>query len=413
MYRKDLLNEQAYNQERSDELIWRQSKRLDLSRRHFIQLLAAGVGTATATLLPFDFGLAAEGDRAILKPAPSQLFIKSGSNLEMRWEAMYNRGYVVPNDLFFVRNNSPAVPDLTPATWRLKVDGSGVSNPRSFTYDEILAMPSVAVLRAIECAGNGRNFFEASHGKKIPGTPWNLGGIGVAEWTGVPLRELLERAGVKRTASDVMPEGLDEKNIKRPIPVEKAMADDTLLVYAMNGSPLPPDHGFPLRMLVPGWIGIAHIKWIGRIQVSEGSLYSDYNTKKYVLIGPDYKPEPPALGPMLTTQKVKSAFELPWDGEISSGKQLLRGRSWSGEGRITKVEVSLNGGESWQPARLREPNIDLAWVRWDLDWDGLPGAYKLRARATDNQGNTQPDKIPFNEEGYLHWAVVTHSILLK
>ncbi|MCP9449746.1 MAG: sulfite oxidase [Nitrospira sp.] len=415
MHRKDLLNEESYDRERADEVVWKRAKVLGLSRRRFIQLLAAGAGAAaTANLLPSHRKLvAAEVDRAIIKPAPPELFLQNGSNLEMRWEAMYTRGYLVPNELFFVRNNSPAVPHLDPATWRLQVEGSGVSRPRSFSYDELLTMPSISVIRAIECAGNGRNFFQVSHGKKIAGTPWNLGGIGVAEWTGVPLREVLERAGVKRSARDVMPEGLDEKTIKRPIPIEKAMADDTLLVYAMNGHTLPPDHGFPMRMLVSGWVGIAHIKWVGRIEVSEQPLYSDYNTKKYILIGPEYEPNPPALGPMLTTQKVKSAFELPWNGEVPSGKRLLRGRSWSGEGRITKVEVSLDGGQTWQPARLREPNLDLAWVRWDVDWDARPRTYKLQARATDSKGNTQPDRIPLNEEGYSHWAVVTHSITVK
>ncbi|MEW6299690.1 MAG: sulfite oxidase [Thermodesulfobacteriota bacterium] len=415
MHRKDLLNEHIYDRERADEFMRKRAKILGLSRRQFIQLLVAGAGAAaTVNLLPFrqKAAVAAAG-QAIIKPAPPGLFLQSGSNLEMRWEAMYNRGYLVPNELFFVRNNSSVVPCPDPATWRLQVEGSGVSRPRVFSYDELLAMPSTSVIRALECAGNGRNFFEVSHGKKIAGTPWNLGGIGVAEWTGVPLREVLERAGVKQTARDVMPEGLDEKKVKRPMPIDKAMADDTLLVYAMNGQPLPPDHGFPMRMLVPGWVGIAHIKWIGRIEVSERPLYSEYNTNKYVLIGPDYKPHPPALGPMLTTQKVKSAFELPWNGEVPAGKRLLRGRSWSGEGRITKVEVSLDGGQTWQQARLREPNMDLAWVRWDVDWEVRPGTYKLQARATDSKGNTQPDRIPWNEEGYVHWAVVTHVITVK
>lgn len=415
MPRKDLLDEHIYERDRADEFMWTRATRLGLSRRQFLHLLAAGAGAAaTVNLLSSRRkAVAAEADQAIIKPAPPELFLQSGSNLEMRWEAMYNRGYLVPNELFFVRNNSPVVPRLEPATWRLQVEGSGVSRPRSFSYDELLAMPSIAVICALECAGNGRNFFQASHGKKIAGTPWNLGGIGVAEWTGVPLREVLERAGVKRTARDVMPEGLDEKQVKRPMSIEKALAADTLLVYAMNGQPLPPDHGFPLRVLVPGWVGIAHIKWVGRIEVSEQPLYSEYNTKKYVLIGPDYAPRPPALGPMLTTQKVKSAFELPWNGEVPSGKRLLRGRSWSGEGRIAKVDVSVDGGQTWQPARLREPNLDLAWVRWDVDWEARPGTYKLQARATDNKGNTQPDHIPLNEEGYAHWAVVTHSITVQ
>jgi DMSO/TMAO reductase YedYZ molybdopterin-dependent catalytic subunit len=210
-----------------------------------------------------------------------------------------------------------------------------------------------------------------------------------------------------------MPVGLDEKKISRPMSVQKALADDTLLVYAMNGQPLLPDHGFPVRVLVPGWVGIAHTKWVGGIEVSEQPLYSEYNTTKYVMIGADYKPNPPSLGPVLTAQKVKSAFELPWNGEIPSGKRLLRGRSWSGEGKILKVEVSLDGGQKWQLARLREPNIDLAWVRWDIDWNPSPGSYKLQARATDSKGNTQPNHIPFNEEGYFHWAVVTHPIIVR
>ena len=330
-------------------------------------MLATGAATAAfSSFLPAR--ASAQTDQAILKNAPAEYFIRNGSNLEMRWEAMYNRGYIVPTELFFVRNNSPVVPRIDPAKWKLQIEGSGVTRPMSFTYEELLSMPSISVIRAIECAGNGRNLFQASHGKKIEGTPWDLGGIGVAEWTGVPLHEVLGRAGVKRSARDVMPEGLDARKVSRPMSVEKAMAEDTLLVYAMNGQPLLPDHGFPVRMLVPGWVGIAHIKWLGRIEVSEQSLYSEYNTKKYVLIGKDYKPAPPALGPMLTTQQVKSAFELPWNGEISSGTRLFRGRSWSGEGHIKKVDVSTDGGKTWRP-RLREPNIDMAWVRWDIDWD--------------------------------------------
>ena len=184
------------------------------------------------------------------------------------------------------------------------------------------------------------------------------------------------------------------------MPIDKALADDTLLVYAMNGQPLPPDHGFPVRVLVPGWVGIAHIKWVGRIDVSEEPLYSEYNTQKYVLIGPDYGARPPALGPMLTTQKVKSAFELPWNGEVPSGRRLLRGRSWSGEGSIAKVDVSVDGGQAWQPARLREPNIDRAWVRWDVDWDARPGTHRL-AGPGDGQSRQHPARSHSAERGRI------------
>ncbi len=412
MERKDLLDEEVYDTERGLELA-ANLKKSSMSRREYFRLLAAGTAAAAIpTFLPTQ-AAAQQVDQAILKNAPPEYFIRNGSNLEMRWEAMYNRGYIVPTELFFVRNNSPSIPRIDPAKWQLRIEGSGVKKATTFSYDELLSMPSISVIRAIECAGNGRNRFQESHGKKIEGTPWDLGGIGVAEWTGVPLSEVLGRAGLKRSARDVMPEGLDAKKVSRPMSVEKAMMDDTLLVYAMNGQTLLPDHGFPIRMLVPGWVGIAHTKWVGRIEVSEQSLYSEYNTKKYVMIGKDYKPEPPALGPMLTNQQVKSAFELPWNGEISSGKRLLRGRSWSGEGRIKKVDVSTDGGKTWRPARLREPNIDMAWVRWDVDWDARPGTYKLQARATDSKGRTQPLQIPFNEEGYAHWAVVTHNITVK
>jgi|ERR1043166_111 DMSO/TMAO reductase YedYZ molybdopterin-dependent catalytic subunit len=410
MRRKDLLNEHLYDAERERELASTDPK---ISRREYFKVLTGvAAAAAMAQSMPRTAVAQAKDDKAILKNAPAEYFVRSGSNLEMRWEAMYNRGYMVPTELFFVRNNSAAVPRIDAATWKLRIEGSGVSRPMSVSYDELLSMPSISVIRAIECAGNGRNLFQVSHGKKIDGTPWNLGGIGVAEWTGVPLREVLDRAGLKRAARDVMPEGLDEKKVKRPMPVEKALAD-TLLVYAMNGQPLLPDHGFPVRMLLPGWVGISNIKWVGRIEVSEQALYSEYNTKKYVMIGKDYKPEPPALGPMLTTQPVKSAFELPWNGEIAAGKHLLRGRSWSGEGHIKKVDVSTDGGHTWRPARLREPNIDMAWVRWDVDWDAKPGTYKLQAKATDSRGRTQPDKIPFNDEGYAHWAVVSHNITVR
>jgi DMSO/TMAO reductase YedYZ molybdopterin-dependent catalytic subunit len=385
---------------------------MGISRRRLVQLLTAGVGGASIGLLHDSKRVKAadETSQAIVKPAPSDLFYQKKTNLEMRWEAMYHRGYLVPNNLFFVRNNSPT-PQIDPARWQLTVEGSGVSNPRSFSYDELLSMPSVSTIKALECAGNGRSFYKTAYGKEAEGTQWLLGGIGVAEWTGVPLREVLERAGLKRSARDVMPVGVDAKKLQRPLSVEKAI-EDALLVYAMNGDILPPDHGFPVRVLVPGWAGIASVKWVGSIQVSEKPLYSEWNTKEYVLIGLEYPPEPgsPALGKIITTQVVKSAFELPWDAKLSAGQYLLRGRSWSGQGTIAKAEVSLDGGRSWQQARLHQPNFDRAWVRWDIDWSPQKGTYQLQARATDDKGNTQPASVPFNEKGYLYGGIINHPV---
>ncbi len=392
-----------------------------MSRRKFLHILGAGAaaglmaGTGAAGAVRLSrmarASAAPTGD-LLVKPTPPEFFIDFASNKEMRWEVMYGRGYFVPNELFFVRDHS-RTPRLEAASWRLRVEGSGVTRPREFTYDEVLAMPSISVTRFVECAGNGRSFFEAAYGKRAQGGQWRLGAIGVAEWTGVPLREVLDRAGLKGTARDVMPEGVDDLKVRRPMPIAKALADDTLLVYAMNGQILPPDHGFPARVLVPGWIGVASTKWVGRIEVSETPLYSPWNTESYVLVGPDYKPNPPALGPILTIQNVKSAFELVWGAEMKAGRHLLRGRSWSSQGKISKVGISTDNGATWRPARLREPNIGQAWVRWDVDWDATPGRHGLMARGTDERGNTQPFRVPFNEQGYLYGAVVVHPVTVR
>lgn len=416
MREEDLLVEKVYEQARSDEFIWQRAKALGISRKRFLQLMAFGAGATLAGLpsLRFEQPVQAQtAEKKLVKPIPPDLFYDyEGIQAEMRWEAMYNRGYVVPNELFYVRNHT-ATPRIDQKNWRLRVEGSGVSRPTELTYDELISMPSKSVIRTLECAGNGRSFFDTAMKQKAEGGQWKLGAVGVAEWTGVPLREVLERAGVKPTARDVMPEGMDEKKVRRPMSLAKAMADDTLLVYAMNGQILPPDHGFPVRALVPGWLGAASIKWVGRIEVSEQPLFSQWNTESYVLIGPEYQPNPPAKGTIITDQNVKSAFELAWDAKIPAGQHLLRGRSWSGLGQVTKVEVSTDGGKTWQAARLREPNIPQAWVRWDVNWNARPGNYQLQARATDDKGNTQPLSVPFNKKGYLYGAVVSHPVTVS
>jgi sulfane dehydrogenase subunit SoxC len=407
----DLLNEEAYMHARADQFVRDGAKAAGVSRRRFLELLTTVSGVAAAgALLPQTATVTAQNaPDLVVKPTPPEFFYDLGANKEMRWEAMYSRGYIVPNELFFVRDHSRTA-QIDAGPWRLRVDGDGVTNPRDFTYDEILGLPSVTVTRFVECAGNGRSFFEQAYGKKAQGGQWKLGAIGVAEWTGVPLREVLDRAGLRREAQDVMPEGLDELRVRRPMPIAKALADDTLLVYAMNGQTLPPDHGFPVRVLVPGWVGVANIKWVGHIEVSTKALWSAWNTESYVLIGPAYKPHPPAQGPVLSSQTVKSAFELPWDGQVPAGQRLLRGRSWSGHGKIQHVEVSLDRSITWHPARLREPNIQQAWVRWDVDWNATRGDYSLRARATDDQGNYQPAVTPWNDQGYLYGAIIGHPI---
>jgi DMSO/TMAO reductase YedYZ molybdopterin-dependent catalytic subunit len=408
----DLKDEGVYHARRTDELLWQQAKQRGMSRRRLLQVIAAG-GASVAfggVRLGYTQGTQpAASQELVIKPTPPHLFFDYGTNKEMRWENLYGRGYLVPNELFFVRNHT-RTPRLEVSTWRLTVGGSGVERPLTLTYDDLLAMPSRSVIRSVECAGNGRSFFAAAYGKKAQGTQWKLGAIGVAEWTGVPLSAVLDRAGLKRTARDVMAEGLDDLRVRRPLSVTKALAEDTLLVYAMNGEPLPPDHGFPVRLLTPGWIGVANIKWVGRLEVSEQPLFSHWNTETYVLIGPDYPPQPPAHGPILSTQSLKSALELGWEASLRAGPMVIKGRSWSPFGAIAKVEYSLDQGQTWQHARLQEPNLAQAWVRWAFAWEAKAGKHTLTVKATDTAGNTQPDSVPWNEQGYLYNALLHHPV---
>jgi len=382
----------------------------ELSRRRFLGL-AAGVGGMTwlAPRLVRAQASTAAPPRPHVKPTPAEQFINHGLNQEMRWEQMYGRGYLTPTAQFFIRNHTPT-PSLDVNTWRLSVEGPGVELPLTLTYDELLRMPTRSVICYVECAGNGRGFYNEVQNKPAKGTPWRLGAYGVAEWTGVPLGEVLRRAGLKQSAVDVMPTGLDTRRIERPLPVAKALAEDTLLAYAMNGDVLPPDHGFPLRAIVPGWVGIANIKWVGRLFVSESPIFVEKNTTDYVLIGPDFPERPPAKGPILTVQTVKSAIALPWPAALAAGAHLIRGFAWSPYGTIAQVEYSLDGGASWRQAALRAPNLARAGVRWDFAWEATPGDYNIMTRATDAQGHRQPDTVPWNELGYEYWAVVRHPV---
>lgn len=354
---------------------------------------------------------------SILKPLPPDRFVDHREkdaavaeendlaiNAEMRWEGMSKAAYVTPNELFFVRSHAPT-PQIDISSWRLRVDGSGVRRNLELSHGDLLRMPNVSVVRALECAGNGRVFFDERQGQEVPGTQWRLGAIGVAQWTGVPLREILEQAGLKQTACEVMLESLDAVRMRRPLPLGKALEEDTVLALGMNGELLPPDHGFPARVVVPHWAAVASVKWIGRIHVSEGPLFSPWNTEKYVLTGGAFGEEREPV----TVQVVKSALELAWPARLYRGRQEIRGRSWSPHGAISRVEYSVDGG-SWCPATLLEPNIPGAWVRWSFTWNARPGSHEVRIKATDEKGNVQPETVPYNELGYLYGGVVGHPV---
>ncbi|MFJ3789855.1 sulfite oxidase [Kitasatospora sp. NPDC090091] len=364
----------------------------------------------------------------IVKPLPAEWFVPHGSNAEMRWDALRGTdgrstvGRHVPVERFFVRNHT-STPLIDPASWRLRLFGSGLRGTPTaeqaveFGLDDLRELPATRISALIECAGNGRGFFAGQQHQAVPGTPWALGGVGSAEWRGVRLAEVLRLAGLTPEAVDVLPSGLDPEytaggvdfgRVRRPLPVAKAL-DDVLLAHEMNGEPLTPDHGAPVRLVVPGWVGIASIKWVGTIEVADRPLHSPWNTHFYRLFGPGH----PAGGSApITGQVVKSAFELARDAVLDAGRtHRLHGRSWSGAAPVRRVEVSTDGGRRWYGAELRdEPRRD-EWTRWSFDWrPERPGRYELRARATDRLGSTQPEVAAFNREGYLFDAVVVHPV---
>jgi sulfane dehydrogenase subunit SoxC len=318
------------------------------------------------------------------------------------------QGWITPTALHFVRS-SYGVPAIDATTWALRVEGE-VDRPLDLMLDDLRAMPSRSQVCWMECAGNARSLYGSVQGRPITSEqlPWGVGAVSNAEWTGVPLGDVLQRAGVRDGAVEALIEGLDSGKRKRPIPIDVAMAPTTLLAYALNGDPLPRDNGYPVRALVPGWAGISSIKWVGRIVVSREPVVVDTNTTSYVLEGDAY-PEPKAI----THQPIKSVVALPWDGEVSAGPRRVRGFAWSPHGRISRVEVSLDDGTSWTDATLVEPVQPLAWVRWELPWEPAPGRYTIATRAHDERGNHQPDSVPWNRLGYLYNAVIAHPITVR
>ena len=376
-----------------------------VSRRGFLAASAAGaaaLAAGTEGAMP----AAAQSQGPHIKPLPPEIFIDHGLNKETRLETL--RGYLTPASHFFVRNHAPT-PVIDRRTWRLRIEGDAVERPVDLGFEDLLKMPSRSVICYVECAGNGRGFFQEFMGKVASGTQWRLGAIGVAEWTGVPFAALLDLARLKRDTPrdplNVLVESLDSVKVNRPMSLEKALEEDTLLAYAMNGDLLPTDHGGPARAIVPGWVGINNIKWVGRIEARTRAIDVPTTTSTYVMEGPEHQGKTP-----LRLQTLKSALALPWGATLPAGRHRLRGFAWSPVARIARVDVSVDRGATWSPAALREPNIARAWVRWDFEWDARPGAQTVLTRATDERGNTQPASMPWNAQGYGYNVPVPHPV---
>lgn len=343
--------------------------------------------------------------RGIVKPTPSDLLEDTGSGLDYGTNPERMTGDITPIDRFFIRSHAPT-PSVDVDTWELRVDGDGVSAPVAYSYAQLCHdFPLVSLVRTIECAGNRRVLFGEEVGQTFDGTQWGRTAISTAEWTGVRLRDLLAPAGLSADACDVMPVSLDAVRARRPMPLAKALADDTLVAIAMNGEALPPDHGFPARVIVSGWLGAASIKWVERIEVSTRKLHVPWNTEDYVLIRPGDGGDHPAI----TEPALSSLIELPWPARLRAGQQLIRGRAFAGERRIASVDYRIDDGP-WQRATITSAGASGVWARWQFSWDADPGEHVLRVRAADDRGHVQPDATPYNELGYMHRSVLAHPV---
>jgi DMSO/TMAO reductase YedYZ molybdopterin-dependent catalytic subunit len=301
------------------------------------------------------------------------------------------------------------IPAVDPATWRLSLRGR-VERPLSLGLDELRARGAVEVTVTMECAGNGR----AALTPRPISQPWLVEAIGTARWRGVPLRPLLEEAGLADDAVEVVFTGLDrgiekgvEQSYERALTVDEALHEDVLLAYEMNGAPLLPQHGFPLRLVVPGWYGMTNVKWLTSI-TALAEPFAGYQHSAAYRMRADEDDE----GTPVTRMVPRALLAPPGIPDfhtrartLQPGPCLLQGRAWSGHAPISGVEISLDGGKSWAETALEAGDSLWAWRRWTYGWEAEPGEYVLRCRATDEAGNVQPDEPPWNVGGYSNNAV--------
>src|SRR3954464_13983760 len=342
---------------------------------------------------------------------------ESPLNLEMAFSTLDS--FVTPAKSFYVRTHFP-IPPIDRNAWWLHVDGQ-VQKSFAIDYEELMTLESVTIPATLECAGNNRNFLQP----KVHGVQWRLGAVGTAEWTGVPLSVLLDRATLNPNAREVVLEGADggvledpksppgELHFARSIPLEKARRD-VLLVYKMNGVDLPPEHGFPVRAIVPGWFAVASIKWLERITVTDRAFGGYYQTIDYAFW--DRKDTNAELVPLQELQ-VKAEIARPTEGEVVSPNSSvrIRGAAWAGGGaEIAKVEISTDGGKTWNAAEL-EKSVPNAWRLWNYNWPtpSTPGRYSLIARATDSLGRTQPVNRNIDRGTYMINHLLTVTVEVK
>ena len=345
--------------------------------------------------------------------AAKEMRVMTENPLNAETPTVYLRSWITANSVFFDRNQNALMEvPIDLAGWRLTITGE-VEKELQFTFDKILRMPKAIVANTLECSGNGRSLLK----EKAKGNPWTIGGVGNAVWGGVWLKDVLQMAELKKSAKHVGFEGFDKPagsagiGFVRSIPIEKAMSS-TLLAYEMNGEPLPLKHGYPLRGLALGWTGANCVKWLSRITLLEKPFEGFFMDNVYRIF---QKEQDPKTGEVVTRIPLKCIITQPLaDEKLPAGPVIVLGAAYCGEAGIESVEVSVNGGQTWQHASFIGPNELYAWRQWQYIWDARdPGIYTLMARATDSDGHQQPESARWNVLGYGNNGVLEHAVTME
>jgi sulfite oxidase len=379
------------------------------SRRDFVTQVSATAILSAAVPSWLLWGQSSPSNRTINVPGEDGMIARSFRFLDLETPVEYLDTWITPVPHFFVRNHMHEPVELSAESWRLSVGGE-VDKPLTLALADLRKLEPHSVVNTLECAGNGRSLYRP----QVPGIQWGKGAVSTAKFTGPRLRDVLQRAGVKSNGKHVMFRGLDEVPGKVPpfirsIPIEKALDADTLIATHMNGVPLTKHHGFPARALAPGWVGAASCKWLTEIKVLESEFVGNFMNPGYRFPNQPLKPGDsvkPEDTHVLTSLNVKSVISGPLDGStLKAGKLMVHGAAWAGEADIVKVEVSTDGGSSWNGAALGREQSRYAWRLWSYSWNGKPGDYTIHSRATDSQGRVQPAEAAWNPSGYLYNAV--------
>jgi DMSO/TMAO reductase YedYZ molybdopterin-dependent catalytic subunit len=375
-----------------------------LSRRELLTQAARAAVAGVAA--PWLQATASAQPPAQILPGKDKLIVRSLRPPDYETPVELLDSWLTPLDYFYVRCHMPVPAGLDAHTWTLQIEGE-VGTPLTLTMADLRKMPAATVTSVLECAGNGRAFFDPP----VAGVQWTRGAVGNARWTGVRLADLLKRAGLRPSARVVTMNGADrgmgqQPDFIRQLPLDKAMHPDTLVAYEMNGEPLPVVHGFPLRLIVPGWEGAYWMKWLTTLRVLDRDFDGFWVATAYRYptrrVAPGASVDPREMAP-LTGLTVKSLITRPLEGSVlPRGEITVAGFAWAGEADIDRVDISVDDGATWHRAQLVGERIRYAWRRFEFSFQASRAeSCLIMSRATDADGRTQPLVPPWNPSGYL------------